>query len=250
MKCAIVYFSGTGNTEFVARQFKQQFEKRAVECTLIDTSRKKSISDNYDVFVFGSPIHYEMFPRIFVDWIRKNIFIGNNRKCIIFSTQASDSAVGIEELARILGEKGFLVEIKVSINMPNNYYLSGYKKFTDEEAACMKVGAREKVEVFVNSFLEGKKELSNVSKRRVTLGKISYSLFTKKTGAWAKRNLDVDYDRCVRCGKCAKNCPVRNISIGEKISFDMKCMSCMKCVHKCPVNAFTYRGKHFEQYKV
>ncbi len=42
---------------------------------------------------------------------------------------------------------------------------------------------------------------------------------------------------CVKCGLCAKNCPVNAIeSTGLKADSE-KCISCMRCVKRCPHHA-------------
>ena len=50
----------------------------------------------------------------------------------------------------------------------------------------------------------------------------------------------VDADKCIKCGACAKNCPVGNIKIDEnnKFSFGGDCVMCTRCSFNCPTNAF------------
>lgn len=40
MKGAIIYFLGTGNTTYVAEQFKKHFEGYNIQCDLIDVKKK------------------------------------------------------------------------------------------------------------------------------------------------------------------------------------------------------------------
>jgi len=51
----------------------------------------------------------------------------------------------------------------------------------------------------------------------------------------------VDPGRCVRCGICAKGCPVRNISWqrGELPAWGRDCVLCLSCVATCPEEAVT-----------
>lgn len=71
IKAGIVYFSGTGNTEYAAKEFKSQFVKMGMECLLVDTSRKKGLKEKFDFYVFGGPTHFNRFPLFFIDWIKK-----------------------------------------------------------------------------------------------------------------------------------------------------------------------------------
>ena len=45
---------------------------------------------------------------------------------------------------------------------------------------------------------------------------------------------------CVKCGKCAKICPVNAISFDNPTCTDKsKCITCMRCISECPQNART-----------
>lgn len=250
MKVAIIFFSGTSNTEFIAKQFKAEFEDSGMECSLIDIRRKKKINDGYNYFVFAAPIHWSMFPKYFINWISENIYNGNNRQCIVVSTQAGDMAAGHQELINLLVNRGFEVLIQDFIKMQNNYYADGSKSLDTEMAGRLKEEAKIRVKGIVGKFINGEKDLKEVSAENFDKRKLAYTLFDEYTPDWAKNNLSIDYDLCVKCGKCSKNCPTRNIKLGDQITFKSDCISCQRCIHSCPVNAFLYKGKKLEQYKI
>ena len=47
---------------------------------------------------------------------------------------------------------------------------------------------------------------------------------------------------CVKCGVCAKNCPVLAIDPATLSADPKKCMSCMRCVKQCPHDARKVNG--------
>ena len=57
MNYGIVYFSGTGNTKFVAEQFKKHLKTKGHKATLVDIVQTKEFYDTFDGYIFGSPIH-------------------------------------------------------------------------------------------------------------------------------------------------------------------------------------------------
>jgi len=48
-------------------------------------------------------------------------------------------------------------------------------------------------------------------------------------------------DSCIGCGICAKNCPLRNITIeNDRPKWNGHCTNCMSCYHRCPKNAINF----------
>lgn len=250
MRGAIIYFSGTGNTEFVAKQLKRSLEERNDKCSLIDIAKKRGLQDNYDFLIFGSPIHDEAFPNIFMEWVEVNVKEGRNREVIVFSTLASKNAFGLEALSKILKDKGFNIKIQYAVEMPNNYYLSGFEKPSRESIISMREKAKIEVEHLVEKFINGETIIECVSKTSAQMVKEANNVVFTTFKEWANRYLSVDMDICVRCGKCVKNCPTRNISLKDNFIFRDRCTCCLRCLHSCPVNAFLFDGRKIEQYKI
>lgn len=55
----------------------------------------------------------------------------------------------------------------------------------------------------------------------------------------------IDKDKCIKCGKCIKECPVLSITEKsiEKGKSGLTCIKCGKCIDICPVNAISYHIK-------
>lgn len=247
----IIYFSGTGNTEYVSKLFKSKFKEVGIEAKLIDVTKKRFISDQYDFLVLGSPVYAEFYPRYFINWVKDKIPLGENRRVIVFTTLGAKSSSALNELVEIMKEKEYKVDIAVEIEMPNNYYLSNiFGKPTRQIIEYKKFNAVKKVEKIVDLYMNNETLIDKSALTRRIITKPVHSLFTEYSNKWAKKNLKVDMKYCVKCGKCSKNCPTKNITIGDEFTFREDCIYCLKCVNTCPVNAFLYKNSKVEQYSL
>ena len=50
---------------------------------------------------------------------------------------------------------------------------------------------------------------------------------------------DIDYDKCIRCRKCERNCKSSCIDIHHHHIDYSRCVSCYDCIAECPVGAFS-----------
>lgn len=250
IKAVVIYFSGTGNTEYIAKLFKEEFNKNSVECDLVDIIKTKKLEVQYDYYVFGSTIHVDVFPSIYIDWIKNNLKNVKNKKCIVFSTQSAKIAAGADELSNLIIKKGFETVVRDYIQMPNNFYVVMFKKTTEDEVKYLKLEAAKKVREMVSEFLNKKINLKKTFKLRAPINRAIYKLYCKNYAKnWAKKHLKVNNTLCIKCKKCVNNCPGNNIDIKDTIIFDKKCICCQRCLHICPTNAFLYKERPIEQYE-
>jgi NADH-quinone oxidoreductase subunit F len=52
----------------------------------------------------------------------------------------------------------------------------------------------------------------------------------------------IDNDKCMRCGLCAKNCPVGSIFGDKNTPYEIdsqNCIKCQNCIEKCKFGAIT-----------
>ena len=54
------------------------------------------------------------------------------------------------------------------------------------------------------------------------------------------KNYNVD-DNCIKCGTCAKVCPMANIKVTSSVEFFDHCACCQACIHACPKHAIHFK---------
>lgn len=247
---AVIFFSGTGNTKYVAKLFKERFNKENINIEIIDIQKTENLNKEYDFYIFGGPIHAEMVPKILIDWVIKNI-PNEPKKCIVYHTLAGDKhSPSRIYLAKLLKKKGLDVVINTSIKMPNNYYHRFFKREKDEEILNVLKLAPNRVDEIVKDFINDKRSDINYKKSTIAF-KMVYNGFLIYARKYAKRNFSVDEKKCINCKICENECPTKNISMNDKkIEFYNKCIGCEKCIHRCPTNAILFKKEQFIPYKI
>ena len=61
-----------------------------------------------------------------------------------------------------------------------------------------------------------------------------------------------DPDKCVKCGLCARLCPMGSIDPADVSNVAGKCIKCCACVKKCPTGAkyFDHEGYLYHQHEL
>lgn len=259
MKIGVYYFSGTGNTAFIANYLNSKVKTlnnsnmKKYEIHNFDISETEEFDENIDLLIIGGPIYACNMPEKFIRWIARNIPENkNNTKAIIYSTSSGlKNAFGVDSVALKLNNKGYEIISKECFEMPNNFYFGKYPSHSDEEVEIRIKKAKERINIIISKFII--KDLENVKSLKITKkGVLLNDFYAELFSIMAKfmvKNYKVD-DTCIACGKCVRNCPEKNIKLLEnKIVYSRNCVMCTKCIHSCPVGAITYKGKKIKQYK-
>jgi flavodoxin/Pyruvate/2-oxoacid:ferredoxin oxidoreductase delta subunit len=232
-KCAIYYFSGTGNTEYAARKFKEELALYDTDIFPLDFIKAPNI-DEYDLIGLGFPVYAGSSPSLFKSFV--SMFpASEGKKVFVFCTNAGGSGKSEFEEAKSIQKKGYDVVGAFNIKMSSNFPAGEIK---------IKDGLKERVDKKISEaamlILSGN---SFPLKFRVGVLEIVSYLFSKFYNKAFSKKLYTDED-CTHCGVCTKFCPSGNISMIEgKIIFSSLCIVCMRCLHNCPFNAIRYKGK-------
>ena len=244
----ILYFSATGNTEFVAKKLAEYTNDETIN--LLERIRKKDYSEIHSErpFVICSPIYVCEMPRFFADYIDKLELTGNRNVYYVFTSG------GYAGIAAALGRKqakrkGMVYRGRAEFRMPRNYPLSKRYPLLPENEIL------ERIE-------ETKQQLPKVAKQiaggeRIKLRRLTY---LEKIVTYPFNPVWVKYkhtakpfhatDKCKGCGKCERLCPLNNITmVDKKPQWANTCAHCMACMSGCPAEAIEYGKITQGQYK-
>lgn len=247
MRGILYYFSGTGNTKWIADKLKSGFKSQGIDLQLesIEILEKITVR-GYDFLVIGTPVYAGLSPKIVNDFLNKLPKVTKNMKAIVYSTQGAKSASASAVIAKKLEAKGYKVIIHSSIKMTNNYYFVGHKNVTAGEQKEILENAGQKIKTLIKYFIENKELKESVFFPRTLLSKISSKAFIRVLPKLSRSITTTE--ECTKCGICLRNCPKNNITFenGHAV-FHSKCMLCLRCIYVCPENAIRYKEEKIEQ---
>ncbi len=240
----IVYFSGTGNSCYVAQMLAQQLSDELFDVGQAIKKGESPVLSSRKPWVFVSPTYGWRIPRIFQQFVEKTTFSGDKNAYFVMTcgTEIGNAAKYIRPLC---AEKGFVFRGVLQVVMPENY-LAMFDVPNAKRAAAIIRMARPTIRSGGDVVLQGKdfpeRALSVVDRLKSTVvNPAFYSLIVHDKKFYTT-------DACVGCGQCAEVCPLHNIVLTEgRPRWQGNCTHCMACICSCPTEAIEYGKKSVGQ---
>ena len=232
----ILYFTGTGNSRFVADRLAAQLHDRAVAFNTYMKIGSPVSFRSETPFVFVTPTYMGRMPLEVEDYIRSCTFKGSDTGYFVLT--AGVVVAGAEPYCRKLcGEIGLQYQGMASVAMPKNY-VALYDVLPKSQARAAAAIAIPAIQSIASS-IASRQTLS--PRPAMTKGKISTAMVPAFRAVMVHdRAFTVSAD-CIGCGLCARECPRNNIVLenGHPV-WQGRCMHCMACISHCPVRAIDY----------
>ena len=249
MRILLLYYSGAGNTKFIAKFIEKILLKENHVVKLIRITEKSiNILDNdFDVLILGFPIIFRNAPELVYKSLEK--LSGEKRPILIYLTKGLYSGNAFKFIHKKAVEKGFSVKGFLNLYMLGmdlfTYVISSGTFF---EKIYLKVHSRSiysKIKNFLDKIHEGKEIKKVYTKWYTFFDELVVKPLEIKADNdhkdWIK-GFNTNENLCIQCMKCVDGCPRNNIEYKEKITFGYNCDVCLFCINNCPkmaINIFT-----------
>ena len=240
----VFYFSGTGNTRWVATQIAEAIGEELLYIPdMIRDGRYEFELKEEERIGFCFPTHGWQPPKIVRNYI-KHLVLQNRTAnfCYAVTTCGDDMGEAMTILNKDLRTIGIQVETVFSVIMPETYVCLPFMKTDPEDREQMKIKNAERQLHHIISIIKDRKRGIIELDKGPTPRLYSYVIggyFNKRM--ITDKKFTVDSDACIKCGKCQKVCPVDNISgTPPQWIHNGRCTCCLACYHYCPVHAINY----------
>lgn len=231
-KLLILYFSGVGNTKYVAEYMYLSIKKQCV----VDIRSIEEIDISFDFsqynkIVLGtSTIHSEP-AKPMKDFLKAIDSLKTPIPAFIFATYG----LYPENVLRVFAELCIAKNI-----VPVSY--SGYRcSATDGILLVPTINFFTKDEKYINKKIE--KDINEfINEDKMNFNKPKYKWYgllnypNKWIGQHFHFKIFLHKKHCARCNKCVANCPVGAIKrdyLGYPVIDRQKCINCYRCIHNC-----------------
>ncbi len=249
----IVYFSGTGNSCYVAETIAQMINDRAVAIETVSSVLHLTEGEAFGLVI---PTYCWGLPDIVRVWMKSlnNGTIRTDTYCFLVVTYGTTTGqVGAQADALLNDIIGRSFDAQFSIRMPDVW--TPIFDLSDTVSVAKQVqSAKVETQQVVQKIALHTRGKHTRCVIPAPIAKLYYRTYEEKRKT---HHLHAGAT-CIGCGLCAKRCPVQAIEMRLAQGAEKKhpewtkpqCTMCLRCLHHCPKFAIQYERKtiHHGQY--
>ena len=237
----IFYFSGTGNSLYIARKISEAQGERLVSVAC-EFDQKDNVFEyrfrENELLGFIFPVYAWGPPKIIIEFISRLRVSGEKPYVFSLCTCGDEEGYTTRMLKKSLAGIGLSLDSAFTVIMPNNYII-GFDVDSKDLASEKLRKAEEKLQT-INTLIEKRQKGvfdlipgSLPGLKSAVLNPL-FNRFARSTKSFYAT------EECTSCGICEKVCPLHTITVKDKPVWGRSCTQCLACIHRCPVRAIQY----------
>ncbi len=236
----ILYFSGTGNSEFAARRIGAALGEEPVSLFERIRGNDRTPMESDTAWVVCAPTYAWQLPHIVRDLLAETELRGS--RDMYFVLTCGDGTGRADKYARSLcEEKNMAFKGLASVVMPENY-IAMFNAPREERAKQIVAAALPVLDETARRIKNGE-DLPPVKKNPFA-GIMSAVVNKSFYSGSIKDDKFTVSSACTSCGVCEAGCPLGNIRLEEgRPVWNGRCTHCMACITGCPESAIEYGTK-------
>ncbi len=237
----LFWFSGTGNTLFIAMKIEATLNSLGYHCQLLPIERPlpSEMSLNNTIGLIVPVAMQGTFPIVweFVSQLPE----AEGNEIFLIDTLGVYSGGIKGPIKKIVKEKGYNPIGAVEIKMPNFFMRKG----TSTRDKMIVLDAEDALKEFCQRLHEGRSNWIDIPIYSDLMSKI---FRTQEKGIrWVRKFKKTVTTKCTNCGICVQLCPRKCIDkYSRHIDVDSEnCILCQRCLEYCPSNSIEINNRAF-----
>ena len=248
MNVNLYYFSGTGNSLYIAKTIKEEIEKienkevNIYKVAILPIQKyvnSENIQDSSDMVGIIYPTYFLDAPNVVKEFASR---LELKQDCYLFLYANYGETLGnaLHNMNKILTPSK--VKGNYEVALPDNSIIFETKK---EEIPKMLRTGEEIIKAQAKQIIQQEITPKSPYSFKYQVVSLGMKPLARKGLGFAK--MKVDTTSCSGCGLCEKICPMNNIHMEEDKAgvkapaFEKKCESCFSCLHYCPNESIRYQ---------
>ena len=253
-----VYFSGTGTTEKVAIHLAESLagqlgaEYRAHDSTT-PAGRVVLSFGPEDLVVLGTPVYAGRVPNLMLPYLQGSVHGDKTLAVPVVLYGNRDFDDGLIELRNVMVDNGFCPIAGAAIVGEHAFSrILGAGRPDGEDMALVDRLARETADKVKGLTAAPSEPVAVEGCDPIRPYYTPRDRHGEPIKDFLKAMPVTDPDKCVRCGLCARLCPMGSIDPNDVTQVVGKCIKCCACVKKCPMGAkyFDHEGYLYHQHEL
>lgn len=229
----IFYFSGTGNSKYIAKQLLNDGEE-LISISDANKHQKYEYDAKGERVGFIFPVYFYNVPTFVEGFIKKLTISNCGYGFSVIACGGSIKQAG-NKLKMMLAKRTIELKYVRELVMPDNSML--FYQIPDIQKAKKTIKKATDIINKIRADLKREEEMKISDFTAISdILKLAYDKCQNTAKFW------VDKDKCLSCGLCASNCPEEVIEMvdGYPKWEKERCCKCSSCINRCPATAINY----------